>query len=400
MRVRTIRGRHNILIVALILAILPSFVFAQQQGAKSPGRSIAVFTEYSGITVVKGDSLNMDLLITNKGLSPETIGVKIVSIPKAWKATIKGGAYSVSSVYVDGGQTKKLALNLEPQEGVKAGDVVFSLKAVTKDGSITAPYDLTVKVVEPSLVGEEVKATSSYPVLRGQADSDFEFSMDLFNGGQSEKAVNLSAVGPENWFVTFQPVGETKKVSGFLLKGGQSESVRVQVTPAKGATEGEYPVLVTVEYGGRTAEVALKVVLTGVYRVDAGTTSGLLSIDAMPDKVSTFSLFVKNTGSAVTQDITFDVLKPENWAVSFNPQEIRGLEAGEAKQVEVMVKPDPRALVGDYAIDIRTVGKYAVKNVEMRVIVRAPTTWGWIGIGLIIFVIAGLSFLFLKLGRR
>jgi uncharacterized membrane protein len=37
---------------------------------------------------------------------------------------------------------------------------------------------------------------------------------------------------------------------------------------------------------------------------------------------------------------------------------------------------------------------------EFRVTVRASTAWGWVGIGIIIFVIAGLVLLFVKMGRR
>jgi len=32
--------------------------------------------------------------------------------------------------------------------------------------------------------------------------------------------------------------------------------------------------------------------------------------------------------------------------------------------------------------------------------VKASSAWGWIGIGIILLVIAGLSFLFVKMGRR
>jgi len=44
--------------------------------------------------------------------------------------------------------------------------------------------------------------------------------------------------------------------------------------------------------------------------------------------------------------------------------------------------------------------KGSSKTVEMRTTVRASTAWGWIGIGIIIFVIAGLCGLFIWLGRR
>jgi uncharacterized membrane protein len=37
---------------------------------------------------------------------------------------------------------------------------------------------------------------------------------------------------------------------------------------------------------------------------------------------------------------------------------------------------------------------------ELRVTVRSSTAWGWIGIGVIVVVIAGLVTLFIRMGRR
>jgi uncharacterized membrane protein len=45
-------------------------------------------------------------------------------------------------------------------------------------------------------------------------------------------------------------------------------------------------------------------------------------------------------------------------------------------------------------------GEKSDKTIEMRVTVKASTAWGWIGIGIILFVILGLIVLFIKLGRR
>ncbi len=152
--------------------------------------------------------------------------------------------------------------------------------------------------------------------------------------------------------------------------------------------------------GDKKAEVKLTVALTGIYRIDAGTPTGVLSLEAFPGKASNFSLFVKNTGSAVNRNITFSSFKPENWEVTFKPEKIDTLESNELKQVEVTVKPAAQALVGDYSMGCLVNGEKSDKTVEIRVTVKASTAWGWIGIGIIIFVIAGLSGLFIWLGRR
>jgi uncharacterized membrane protein len=120
----------------------------------------------------------------------------------------------------------------------------------------------------------------------------------------------------------------------------------------------------------------------------------------MRGKTANVSLFVKNTGSAVNRNISFSSFKPENWEVTFKPEKIDALEPNGLKQIEVMIKPAAQALVGDYSVGLMVDGEKASKTVEMRVTVKASTAWGWIGIGIILFVIAGLSGLFIWLGRR
>ena len=60
---------------------------------------------------------------------------------------------------------------------------------------------------------------------------------------------------------------------------------------------GEYPITMRVASGDAKAEAKLMVVLTGASALDAGTPSGLLTLEARQGKPSVASIFVKNTGS-------------------------------------------------------------------------------------------------------
>jgi uncharacterized membrane protein len=392
----------SVLFIAFIFClILPSLILGQEEKKDlRPERGIAVFPEYSGVVVPKGEAVRMDLILEDKGRTDETIDVKISAIPKGWKATLKGGSYVVSGLYVPAGKTKNLALALEPDRTAGPGTYTFQFDARTSDGKFTSLNKLDVTVQERTAGLEDIQITTSYPVLRGQTDAKFEFSLDIMNKLETDRTFNLAAVGPEKWEINFKPSYEQKQISSFRIKGGTSQSVAVEVTPAKDASPGEYPILVRVTSGEKKAEVKLMVVLTGIYKLDAGTPSGNLSLEAMAGKPANFSLFVKNTGSAVNRNITFSSFKPENWDVTFKPEKIDSLDPGALKQIEVTVKPAAQALVGDYSVGVMVNGEKSDKTIEMRVTVKASAAWGWAGIGIIIFVIAGLSALFIWLGRR
>ena len=401
-RVNLERKSVSVLLIAFVLfSIIPTLGLAQEEKKDlRPERGIAVYPEYSGVTVSKGETVKMDLTVENKGRTDETIDVKISTIAKGWKATLKGGSFLVSDLFVSNGKTRTLALNLEPDKSVGVGTYDFQFDAKTGDGKFTSAHKMTVTVQERAATADDIQVTTSYPVLRGQTDAKFEFSLDVNNKIEVDRTFNLAAVGPEKWEINFKPAYEQKQISSIRVKGGSNQTVAVEVTPVKDAQAGEYPVLVRITSGDKKAEVRLTVILTGIYKIDAGTLTGILSLEAVAGKTSNFSVFVKNTGSAVNRNVTFSSFKPENWEVKFNPEKIDALEPNALKQVEVTVKPAAQALVGDYSVGVMVNGEKSDKTVEIRVTVKASTAWTWVGIGIIILVIAGLSALFIYLGRR
>jgi uncharacterized membrane protein len=401
-RVNRSRTFLSMLLVTLIFCfIFPSLLLAQEEKKDlRPERGIAVYPEFSGVIVSKGEAVRMDLVLDNKGRTDETIDVKISAVPKGWKAQLKGASYLITGMYVPNGKTKNLTLNLEPDKTIGVGTYVFQFDAQTSDGKFTSIHKLTVEVQERITGADDIQITTSYPVLRGQTDARFEFSIEVMNKSENDRTLNLAAIGPEKWEINFKPAYEAKQISSLRIKGAQSQTVAVEVTPSKDAMSGEYPILVRISSGDKKAEVKLMVILTGIYKLDAGTPTGILSLEAMPGKPANFSFYVKNTGSALNRNINFSSFKPENWEVTFKPEKIDALEPNGHKQIEVTVKPAPQALVGDYSVGVLVNGEKSDKTIEMRVTVKASTAWGWIGIGIIILVIAGLSALFIWLGRR
>jgi uncharacterized membrane protein len=373
----------------------------QKEKDTRPERGFAIYTEYSGIFVPPGEPVRMELTVENKGKRDEDIALKLTTVPKGWKASIKGPNYLVSEIPVPGGKSRTLTFAAEAEKGMKPGSYLFQVDAQTADGKFTSSQKIDVTVREKTAFAEDITVTTSYPVLRGQTDSRFEFSLEINNKGETDRTINLAAQAPEKWETNFKPAYEQKQISSFRIKGGQSQTVAVEVAPPKDATSGTYPINVSVTSGEKKAEIKLSVILTGIYKLDAGTPTGLLSLDAFTGKPANMSLFVRNTGSAVNRNLTLSSFKPENWKVEFKPEKIDALEPGAMKQVEVTIIPAAQALVGDYSVGLSADGeKGSSKTVEIRVAVKTSTAWGWIGIIIIVAVIAALGGLFVWLGRR
>jgi uncharacterized membrane protein len=260
---------------------------------------------------------------------------------------------------------------------------------------------ITVKAKEKEKKSKDVRITTSYPVLEGPTDAKFEFSIEVENKLDKDTVFNLGYEGPQNWDIKFKPAYEEKYFSSLRIKHGQSESMAVEVKPYLLAEPGRYPLKVKVSSPEAKAEAEIMVVLTGTYKLDAGTANGLLSLrEAYQGKEANLSFYVKNTGSAKQNNVKFLSFKPENWKVEFKPERIETLAPGELKQVEVTITPADEALVGDYSVTLSIEGEKATKNLEFRVPVKASTAWGIIGLGIIVIVVVGLVVLFIRLGRR
>jgi uncharacterized membrane protein len=395
----------GLLITLLVLVAPPAALAADNGSAKRddrPERGIAIYSDYSGVIVPVGEGVRMDLTVENKGKRDENIALKLTSVPKGWRASLKGGSFTVTGVSVPDGKTRTLAFSADPEKGLAPGTYTFDIQGVTADEKLTAAYTITVTTRERSRLGtEDIQVTTSYPVLRGQTDATFEFSLDVANKSENDRTFNLAAQAPDKWEASFKPGYESKQISSIRIRGGASQTVAVSITPNREATAGEYPVLVRITAGDSKADVPLRVVLTGIYKLDAATPSGILSAEAVTGQPTAVSLVVKNTGSATNRNISLSAFKPENWKVEFKPEKIEALEPGAIKQVDATITPAATSLVGDYSVGLSADGERgSSKTVEMRVTVKAPTTWGWIGVGLIVLAIGGMGGLFVWLGRR
>jgi uncharacterized membrane protein len=345
----------------------------------------------------------MDVILYNRGRSDENVEVEVASASEGWTARIKTYKFTVRGVHVPSGEDKRLTFEAEPDEGLKPGDYEFVINAQTPDGQFKMSETIKVTVrqkVEEKKESKGVKLTTSYPVLRGPSDAEFEFSVEVDSKLDEDAVFDLFAQGPENWEANFKPAYEDKFISSLRLKANQSKTMAVEVKPPPMTQAGEYPVNIRVTSGDAKAEADLMVVLTGTYGIEVGTPTGLLSLEAGQGKPANMSIYVKNTGSATNHEVKFMTFKPENWNVEFEPETIPALEAGELKQVEVTITPYEEALVGDYSVGVDIQGEKASKDIEFRVMVKASSAWGWIGIGIIVGVIAGLTAIFRWLGRR
>ncbi len=401
-------GRLFIIVSIAILGLLviqaPCIAYAEdRKGNELPDRLVEMAVQYPGVEIPLDEDVDFELIFYNKGKAEETVIAWVDEKPEGWTAKIKTYKFSVTGIHVPSNDDRTLTFEAQPDKGIKPGEYKFRIKAKTPDGRFEMSEAVVITVKTKKRDEKEargVKLTTSYPVLQGPSDAKFEFSLEVDSKLDREDLFELFAQGPEGWEINFKPAYEDKYISSLRLKEKSSKTVAMAVKPPAKVKAGKYPIKVRVTAGDAKAEADVTVMLTGTYGLEVGTSNGLLSLDARQGKPANMSIYVENTGSAVNHNIKFMSLKPENWEVKFNPKSIDALNPGDFKQVEVEITPFEEALVGDYSVGVNVEGEKAAKRIELRVTVKASAAWGWIGIGIIVLVVFGLTGLFRWLGRR
>jgi uncharacterized membrane protein len=250
---------------------------------------------------------------------------------------------------------------------------------------------------------ETIELTTPYSKLEGESGSSFEFEVTLNYMGSETRNFNLSAVGPAGWTTYITPSYPQDKIIGDIrLEPWATSGNRISVftISPSWAEPGEYEVTVEASSGEIQDTLIVTPVISAKYEISLTTPDSLLSTKATAGKDNYFALVVTNTGSAAVDNITFSSDKPSGWIVEFSPVQIDSLIAGGSQTIDVNIKPGAKAIAGDYEVNLAAKAEKGTAEVSIRVTVETPTVWGWVGVAIIVLVVAGLAFVFMRFSRR
>ena len=268
------------------------------------------------------------------------------------------------------------------------------------------PEPVLISEEAPPKILEKIDLNPLYPRIEAIAGSDFVFEVEFMYIGEGPREFKLRTTKPEGWEVYMTPPYEKdKKVSAIMLKPGFSfgDKLRVVVTaPFWPLPEpGEYAITVEAVAGELLATTELAAMITARYSLITVPSLERYNTAATAGEESIFSIAVQNLSTAAIENVTFSSTKPEGWSIEFSPDKIETIEAIDEQTVEISINPPPETIAGDYMISLRASGKQAsATEMAVRVTVESPTIWGWVGIVIILIVIAGLVVIFMRFSRR
>jgi len=278
-----------------------------------------------------------------------------------------------------------------------------SLLAIHSPGTVLAQEG-------PTLISEEegtIDMAPTYPKLEAIAGSDFEFETGFKYTGTEPRVFDLQATVPKGWDVFITPQYEKeKKVSAIRLQQSFSYGDKVRIVASAPfwplPEPGEYKVTLEAASGELKATTEFIAVITARYNlVVVPALEGRYNTKAKAGRDNYFSIKAGNLGTAAINDIKFSSTKSEGWTIEFTPDKIESLEAFDEQTVDINIKPPPETISGDYIITLRGSGNQATaEKIDIRVTVETSTIWGWVGVGIILIVVAGLVVIFMRFSRR
>lgn len=353
--------------------------------------SLTLYTPYTQISVSPGKTITYSIDVINNGKKIIDELITITNLPSSWHYTLTAGGYDIRKLATLPGQTKTITLTVDIPFQVNKGNYRF----FTKAGSI-AELPLTINVSTGG--SNETQFTCDQKNMEGTSKSTFSFKAVLKNQTATKQQYALMADAPRGWNVAIKP--NYQQATSTELEPNSTKDITYDVNPPSIVEAGKYKIPVRAVSGTTSAELEFEVVITGSYDMVLNTPTGLLSAQLTAGQEKKIELFVQNTGSADLKNIELNAQKPKNWDVVFEPAKIENLQPGKTEKVYATIKADKKAIPGDYVIKVDSKTPEVNSSVSFRISVKTPILMGWLGILIIVAVVAAIFYLFKKFGRR
>ena len=362
------------LIVALGVLAAPAFA-ADQPDIKG----LYLVTDYPAVTVQPGTTSTVNLRLRNYGLAPERLKLAVTGVPAGWKATLLGGGQPVAAAMPSTGDSVSFDLRLDVPKGAKIGSHTLTVSADGAGAHVTLPVEVSLAKQLPA----KLSINPDLPALRGNASSDFSYTLHIKNDSGKKLLVSLAAEAPANFDTSFTEAYGSQQLTAIPVDAGKTKDVKLKVTPPTSVDAGRYPVKVKVAANGASATTAVKLDITGQPKLDVSGREGLLSARATAGNDTTVPVVVTNTGTAPADNVKLSSSAPSGWKITFNPKTIARVAPNQHKEVQATITPPGKAIAGDYATSISAASHGQTGNANFRVTVTTSTMWGIAGVGII-----------------
>jgi uncharacterized membrane protein len=391
----------KILLYFILLSVLMLTMFigaAKTAHADGADNGFVLSTDYPEQKVQSGSDTTFTMTVKNTSAEAQSVDLTVAKIPDGWTYVMYGGGNEVYKTFVPVGDFERVNLVVTIPATAAEGQYDLVVNGVNDKKLESA---LTIRVNVTPVNPEEGLWDSKYTDIKGSNTDTFQFSTTLYNKSSVDQAYSLSSDAQPGWIVKFLPTGSDDQeiVSCSVPKAG-SQGINIKITPAYSVTPGDYTIKFSAVSAQATLNISLKIQITGAYSIMLTTPTGALNAEAYPGQQTAVTLLVKNTGDSDISNIKLSGQGDSGWKIAFDSNTIDSLAVGGSKEVRAYITAPSDQIIGDYGVNFKASSSGASATSIIRVAVKTSTMWGFIGIIVILLLIAGLMAVFSKFGRR
>jgi uncharacterized membrane protein len=360
-------------------------------------RGITLSSTFPDASSEIGGSINYPLSIANTGEMDEAVELMWV-IPTGWKIQfINAEKTDVLSLFLKAAQSEKLTVKVTPSVNATIGVCNMTVSAVSKDGKLRASLDLTANLRETT---GEVEVISTFKEATLEAGKVLQVPIQIWNKGDKDTLTLLEVLSiPANWKAAFNY--ENVYVSQILVGASEVISLKLEVTPPSIVDVGSNNVVFAAktENGVVLKQIDLGVNIVGSYKL--GLELSTLYTTVNTGSSTSFTVKVTNTGQSPVTTLSLNVVAPDGWSVSVAPVQVTSLASSDSYTFSIVTQIPESTVAGDYMITLKAQSdQVSSGETQLRVTASASTSWGLIGVAMVVIVIIALVVVFRKFSRR
>lgn len=381
--------------LALVAALASLSVLSPAAATAHADTTLSITTPYPSIEAQPGSTVTVSLSVVST--TPEPVDLALGGLDADWTATLRGGGFVIHSITSapDAGASADLEIDVPPT--ATPGEYPITVTAADGTGGRSVA---TISIVVAEQVDAGVKLSADFPSLSGDPGGSFAYNLSIDNDTPVEQTFTFDPTGPQGWTVTASPTAESKAQT-VTIDAGANASVKVTATAPASAEQGTYPIEVMVTgANGASGTITLQAEVTGTPVLALTTADERLDVSGKANSERRIPLIVSNTGTAPLDSVKLAGTAPSGWEISFDPQQVDGVQPGDTSQVTAIVTPSSDAVAGDYAMTVRASAGSLSSNVDLRYSLEGSRTLGFVAIAVIAAAFAALTAVFVKFGRR
>ncbi|WP_187151816.1 COG1470 family protein [Methanosarcina siciliae] len=281
--------------------------------------------------------------------------------------------------------------------------IIFLNSSIAISVNDTGLGKLKLKVWSKKDLFSEINMSTTAPefLLISQGET-VNIPLKINNNGCIGETVCLEA--SESEFYTHKFTYGDYRINKIKLDPKETKDVNIELRIDKDCTPGEYNF--SVNASGRSSAV---LIFPFIVEENSSKSIEKLAIQLSKIYVSGKSgseivipVRIFNSGDVDLKDIGLDIKSPmDSWEIHVSEKKIDLIKSKEYETVDLTIRIPSETENGDYFVDLKGVAdNVETEETKLRVNVKSQSNSAWIGIIIIVLVIAGLFFVFKKYGRR